>query len=118
MFDWTHSGLAVRYLYHRSDVMRIHVVVATTFLNSRPAYRASLTRSLAAGVTQRMRIVPTVADGYTYREIVDALQTAAPTISLWKSRFPEDGPLGLESIRSGQQPTDQIDSCFSCKGSR
>jgi uncharacterized protein YerC len=50
--------------------------------------------NLPAGVAQRMRIVVRLADGATYREIEEALETTAPTISLWKKRYLEEGLVG------------------------
>ena len=41
-----------------------------------------------------MRIVVRLADGATYREIEEALETTAPTISLWKKRYLEEGLVG------------------------
>jgi transposase len=62
-------------------------------------------QNLPAGLAQRMRIILMLADGATYREIAESLQTTAPTISLWKSRFQQEGILGLETIRPGQPPS-------------
>ena len=61
-------------------------------------------QNLPAAVAQRMRIVLRLADGATYREICEALDTTAPTISLWKKRFQEEGVIGLGTIRPGQPP--------------
>jgi transposase len=61
-------------------------------------------QNLPAGVAQRMRIILRLADGATYREIEEALETTAPTISLWKKRYLEEGLVGLETIRPGQPP--------------
>jgi transposase len=51
-----------------------------------------------------MRIILLLADGATYREIMESLATTAPTISLWKKRYQQEGALGLETIRPGQPP--------------
>ena len=51
-----------------------------------------------------MRIILRLADGATYREIEEALDTTAPTISLWKKRYLEEGLVGLGTIRPGQPP--------------
>ena len=45
--------------------------------------------NLPAGVAQRMRIIVLLAEGATYREIMESLATTAPTISLWKKRYQE-----------------------------
>jgi transposase len=60
--------------------------------------------NLPAAVAQRMRIILRLADGATYREICEALDTTAPTISLWKKRYQEEGLIGLGTIRPGQPP--------------
>jgi transposase len=61
--------------------------------------------NLPAGVAQRMRIILALADGCTYREIAESLGTTAPTISLWKRRYEQDGIVGLATIRPGQPPS-------------
>jgi hypothetical protein len=45
-----------------------------------------------------------LADDAICREIMDNLETTAPTITLWKRRYQEEGILGLETIRPGQRP--------------
>jgi transposase len=60
--------------------------------------------NLPAAVAQRMRIILALADGATYREIMESLSTTAPTISLWKRRYQEEGVLGLGTVRPGQPP--------------
>lgn len=60
--------------------------------------------NLPAGVAQRMRIILRLADGATYREVCEALATTAPTISLWKKRYQEEGLIGLGTVRPGQPP--------------
>ena len=52
--------------------------------------QVSLSRSLPAGDVFRARLILMVADGRSYAEIQERLQTTAPTISLWKSRFRKD----------------------------
>ena len=61
--------------------------------------------NLPAAVAQRMRIILALADGSTYREIAESLGTTAPTISLWKRRYEQDGIVGLATIRPGQPPS-------------
>src|SRR5215469_16914448 len=60
--------------------------------------------TLPAAVAQRMRIILSLADGATYREIMESLGTTAPTISLWKKRYQQEGVVGLGTIRPGQPP--------------
>jgi hypothetical protein len=74
-------------------------------LGQRAELRAYLRKhNLRAGVAQRMRIILLLADGATYREIIQSLATTAPTISLWKKRYQQEGVVGLETIRPGQPP--------------
>jgi hypothetical protein len=60
--------------------------------------------NLPASVAQRMRIILALADGLSYREIIEHLNTTAPTISLSKRRFAEVGLIGLGSIRPDSRP--------------
>lgn len=60
--------------------------------------------NLPAATAQRIRIVMALADGSTYREIAESLQTTAPTISLWRRRYEQDGIVGLCTVRPGQPP--------------
>jgi len=61
-------------------------------------------QNLPASVAMRMRILLSLADGCTYREIIESLSTTAPTISLWKKRYQEEGVVGLGTVRPGQPP--------------
>jgi transposase len=61
-------------------------------------------RNLRASVAQRMRILLMSADGASYREIMAALKTTAPTISLWKTRYLSEGVIGLTTLHPGQPP--------------
>ena len=66
----------------------------------------SNSRSLAAGDVLRARMILMLASGHTYAEIQERLQTTAPTISRWKTRFLEAGIEGLiEARHPGQKPT-------------
>lgn len=47
-----------------------------------------------------MRIILSLADGATYREIIENLSTTAPTTSLWKKRYQDEGVVGLWTLRS------------------
>lgn len=54
----------------------------------------------------RARMILMLADGRSYSEIQDRLQTTAPTISRWKKRFVGERILGLMEIpHPGQKPT-------------
>lgn len=73
--------------------------------NQRAELQALLRRhSLPASMAQRARIVLMLADGVTYSEIMESLSTTAPTISLWKKRYLQEGVVGLGSVRPGQPP--------------
>ena len=66
----------------------------------------SVCRSLPAGDVLRARMMLMLAEGRTYAEIQDRLQTTAPTISRWKKRFLADGVNGLlERPHPGQKPS-------------
>jgi transposase len=66
----------------------------------------SLSRILAAGDVIRARMILMLADGRSYAEIRERLQTTAPTISRWKKRFLEERISGLiEARHPGQTPT-------------
>ncbi len=51
-----------------------------------------------------MRILLMLADGASYRAVMTALKTTAPTISLWKSRYVNEGVMGLTTLHPGQPP--------------
>lgn len=61
--------------------------------------------NLPASLAQRMRIVLALADGLTYRESAETLSTTAPTISLWRRRYEQEGLIGLGTVRPGQPPS-------------
>ena len=66
----------------------------------------SISRSLPAGDVLRARMVLMLADGRSYAEIQERLETTAPTISRWKKRFLADGVNGLlERRHPGQKAT-------------
>jgi transposase len=50
---------------------------------------------MAQRVVFRSRICLLAADGLTSRLIAQELHTTRPTVSLWKKRFEELGPMGL-----------------------
>jgi hypothetical protein len=47
----------------------------------------SVARNLPAGDVLRARMILMLADGRSYAEIQERLQTTAPTIARWKKRF-------------------------------
>jgi len=59
----------------------------------------SLSRSLPAGEVFRARLIWMLAEGRSYAEIQQRLNTTAPTISRWKQRFAENGIAGLMNER-------------------
>src|SRR5579859_1961441 len=61
-------------------------------------------RNLPVSVAVRMRIVLMLDEGASYHDIKEKLDTTAPTISLWKRRFCEEGLVGLATFHPGQPP--------------
>ena len=61
-------------------------------------------RNLPASLAHRMRILLLLADGSSYVEIQEQLDTAASTISRWKKRYEESGLVGLTTVHPGQPP--------------
>ena len=61
-------------------------------------------RTLPAGDVFRAKLILSLANGKTYEQIVDALDTSKPTISRWKQRFEEAGLEGLTPHYKGSQP--------------
>jgi transposase len=61
-------------------------------------------RNLPASVAVRMRIVLMLDEDASYSEIKEKLDTTAPTISLWKRRYTEEGLVGLATFHPGQPP--------------
>lgn len=59
----------------------------------------SLSRSLPAGDVIRARMILMLANGRSYAEIQERLQTTAPTISRWKKRFLSERVNGLLDLR-------------------
>jgi transposase len=63
-------------------------------------------RMLPAGDVMRSRMILLLADGVSYQKIQDLLDTTAPTIARWKSRFLQHRIGGLtEELHPGQQPS-------------
>ena len=52
----------------------------------------------------RMKIVLMLDEGASYNDIKEKLDTTAPTISLWKRRYREEGLVGLATFHPGQPP--------------
>jgi transposase len=66
----------------------------------------TILRSLPAGDVMRARLILMLADGRSYGEIQERLQTTAPTISRWKKRFLSERLHGLiPAAHPGQKPT-------------
>jgi transposase len=61
-------------------------------------------RNLPASVAQRIRIILLLADGASYSQIQQKLDTAATTIARWKARYEEAGLEGLATFHPGQPP--------------
>ena len=65
----------------------------------------SLSRTLPAGDVLRARLILMLADGRSYAQIQEALNTTAPTISAWKKRFLTNRIAGLvETRHPGRKP--------------
>jgi len=65
-----------------------------------------LSRTLPAGDVFRARLIRMLAEGGSYAEIRERLDTTAPTISLWKKRFLKHRVAGLmEERHPGQKPS-------------
>jgi transposase len=65
-----------------------------------------MTRSLPAGEVLRARMILLLAEGRSYAEIQERLQTTASTIARWKQRFLKGGIPGLFELRHpGQKPS-------------
>ena len=63
-------------------------------------------RTLPAGDVFRARLILMLADGLPYRTIEERLNTTAPTIARWRSRFEKQRLAGLLEIRHpGKKPT-------------
>ena len=66
----------------------------------------SISRSLPAGDVLKARMILMLAQGRSYVEIQERLQTTAPTLSRWKKRFLEERINGLiEARHPGRKPT-------------
>ena len=63
--------------------------------------RVSLSRSLPASDVFRARLILMLAEGRSYAEVQQRLDTSAPTVARWRQRFVEHGIAG---ILKGQHP--------------
>jgi transposase len=61
-------------------------------------------RSLPAGDVFRARLILSLADGLSYREIERKFGASAPTVSKWKRRFEQAGMEGLQGRHKGSKP--------------
>lgn len=66
--------------------------------------RWAQSRALPAGDVFRARLILSLADGWSYREIERKWGASAPTVSKWKSRFEQAGMAGLQGTHRGSQP--------------
>ncbi len=61
-------------------------------------------RTLPAGEVFRARLILSLADGMSYRDIERKLAASAPTVSKWKGRFAEKGMEALQGRHQGSKP--------------
>src|SRR5882762_9120701 len=61
-------------------------------------------RTLPAGDVYRARLILALAEGKSYRQIENSMQTSAATIARWRTRFEQDRLAGLEGRHRGSQP--------------
>ncbi|HEX6881172.1 MAG TPA: IS630 family transposase [Terriglobales bacterium] len=61
-------------------------------------------RTLPAGDVFRAKLILSLADGMTYEQIVNALDTSKPTIARWKERFEKARLDGLSPRHKGSRP--------------
>jgi transposase len=66
--------------------------------------RWAQSRALPAGDVFRARLILSLAEGLSYREIERKLGASAPTVSKWKSRFEQSGIAGLQAQHKGSKP--------------
>ena len=61
-------------------------------------------RTLPAGDVFRARLILALADGWSYSEIEQRLNTSSPTIARWRGRFEQKRMEGLMPRHKGSQP--------------
>ena len=66
--------------------------------------RWAQSRALPAGDVFRARLILSLGEGLSYRDIERTLGASAPTVSKWKRRFEESGMAGLQGQHKGSQP--------------
>jgi transposase len=66
--------------------------------------RWSQSRTLPAGDVFRARLILTLAEGQSYREIQKRMQTSAATIARWNERFERQRLAGLDARHKGSRP--------------
>src|SRR5258706_11713852 len=66
--------------------------------------RWAQSRTLPAGDVFRARLILALAEGKSYRQIENNMQTSAATIARWRTRFEQDRLAGLEGRHRGSQP--------------
>src|SRR6202158_1421936 len=83
---------------------RNQAVLALTEKQRSELSRWAQSRALPAGDVFRARLILALAKGESYRQIMASLQTTAPTVSLWRQWFEQDGIDGLDPRHKGSQP--------------
>lgn len=66
--------------------------------------RWAQSRSLPAGDVFRARLILALAEGLSYRQIEEKLNTSSPTIARWRGRFEQDRLDGLNARHKGSRP--------------
>src|SRR5258706_3664882 len=66
--------------------------------------RWAQSRTLPAGDVFRARLILALAEGKSYRQIENSMQTSAATIGRWRTLFEQDRWAGLEGRHRGTQP--------------
>jgi transposase len=70
----------------------------------------SRSRTLAARVVLRSRIVLMLAEGGRVKAIAQELRISAATVRLWRQRFRERGPAGLQQDAQGRGRKPALDA--------
>lgn len=79
-------------------------LLTLTAEEKRELERWAQSRTLPAGDVFRARLILALAAGRSYREIETSMDTSAPTIARWRTRFERDRLAGLEGRHKGSQP--------------
>jgi len=102
------SGLSQSNHYRRRSVYRDVGTPTSLPLTEQQALELTViaqSRSLPAGYVFRAKLILALAEGWSYQQIKQRLQTTAPTISRWKERFLAAGIDGLDTYHPGQKPS-------------